>query len=120
MEWGTPKNWQPAPVPVHPIVAALTAAGLPAHPHQTRAGDAGAALHLHSEDRYYQLVIIERRGNLYHQILDQLNHENPFRRLHNITTAEVPTCVRIFCDTYNARILPDQPVDVVPGQPLNG
>lgn len=40
VEWGTPDTWQPAPAePVNPVVAALTTAGLPAHPHQTRAGD---------------------------------------------------------------------------------
>ncbi|MFC8449532.1 hypothetical protein [Kitasatospora sp. NPDC057223] len=120
VEWGTPDTWQPAPAePLNAIVAVLTAGGLPAHPHQTRAGDAGAVLHLARKDRYCQLVIISRGNVLAYQFLDRFGHEPAFYRWDNTRTADAPAVARRFCHTFKARILPTRPADAVPGQPLH-
>ncbi|WP_327073155.1 hypothetical protein OG196_14005 [Kitasatospora purpeofusca] len=120
VEWGTPDTWQPAPAePVNPVVAALTTAGLPAHPHQTRAGDAGAVLHLARKGRYCQLVIIQRGNTLFYQLLDEFGHEPAFYRWDNTRTADAPARARHFCHLFTARILQTRPTDAVPGQPLN-
>ena len=120
VEWGTPANWQPAPPePLNPIVTALTAAGLPAHPHQTRHGDAGAILHLAYKGRYCQLVIIERGTNFFYQFLDRFGEEPPYRRWDTARITSAATSARHFCCTITARILPTRPADAVPGQPLN-
>ncbi|KDN85858.1 hypothetical protein [Kitasatospora cheerisanensis] len=120
VEWGTPETWQPAPPePANPIVTALTAAGIKAHPHQNRHGDVGAILHMVRKGRYCQLVIIERGTNLFWQILDRFGHEPAFYRWDNTRVADAPTRVRAHCRTFHARILPTRPVDAVPGQLLN-
>ncbi|MEU5385975.1 hypothetical protein [Kitasatospora cineracea] len=120
VQWGTPDNWLPAPpAPANPVVAALTAAGLSAHPHTTRHGDAGAIIHLNRKGRYCQLVIIERGTAIFYQFRDRHGHEPAFYRWDNTRACDTPTSTRNFCRTFTARILPNRPADAVPGQPLN-
>ncbi|MCX4749286.1 hypothetical protein OG455_27900 [Kitasatospora sp. NBC_01287] len=118
-EWGTRETWQAAPTdagPSNDIVAALTAAGIPAQLHRTSHGQAGAVLHLNRSGRYCQLVIT-MNTTLRWQLRDR--RETAHIPWVNTRPADAPDHVRRLCHRINAHTLPTRPARALPGQPLN-